>query len=106
MNKKFSTLMVSLLLASAFVGTASAVDFETAADGKYYKLIRSSQIQTTGSWSTNDLSTAPYYLSQTNGVMSVKLTADTDAEYWKISKMTVGGATLYSFTNKLGEKLT
>ena len=106
MNKKFSTLMVSLLLASAFVGTASAVDFETVADGKYYKLIRFSQIQTTGSWSTNDLSTAPYYLSQTNGVMSVKLTADTDAEYWKISKMTVGGATLYSFTNKLGEKLT
>ena len=42
MNKKFSTLMASLLLAGSAFSVANATDFATlAGNGKYYKIQRS-----------------------------------------------------------------
>ncbi len=56
MNKKFSTLMASLLLAGAFVGTANAIDITGAKPGQYYRLMQQGYYN--GTWG-KDVSQMP-----------------------------------------------
>ena len=88
MNKKFSTLAASLLLASAFVGTANAINLENAVDGQYYKLVRTAQYG--GEWT--DMASHPkwsIYYDAIQGRAELRDAVPTSADgYWMVETRT------------------
>ena len=99
MNKKFSTLMVSLLLASAFVGTADAQIQKS--DAAYVRLTNNAY--TSDPASTWTAENSGWELSVVDGVVVDAQTANnavTKANMWKVEEMVIGGTTKgYRFTN-------
>ena len=64
MNKKFSTLIASALLAGGLFSTANAVTVEEAAKtGKYYYMLRTAQYNQKA-WSAIGATEAKAYLNQ------------------------------------------
>ena len=108
MNKKFSTLMASLLLAGGVLSSASAVNIATiAGNTKYYKMLRTSQYNAGGAWAAP---ASNIYLVQEDGIAYASSTMPSDerAAYWKVEKKTLPGSStvVYKFVNQLGEVLT
>ena len=117
MNKKVLTLCAGFLLAGSLLSTANAVDIkDIAGNGKYYKMVRSSQYETgmSGGWySSTDLTagTSVMYLIQEkngNAYASTTIPDDVRAMYWTVTKRTLPGTTtdVYTFKNQLGKTLT
>ena len=108
MNKKFSTLMASLLLAGGLFSNAEAVTIkDAAATGQYYRMFRVAQYTTTAGWDTNGLLAdgVKYYLSQTADKAYMSAALADEASMWKVTASKVDGVTVYTFANKLGKTL-
>ena len=108
MNKKFSTLMASLLLAGGLFSTASAVTIDEAVKSEqYYYMVRSSQYFDSN-WSVVAVAGNPIYLVQDGDVARMAQNPNkADAFLWKVTTSTdANGVTVYEFTNKAGKKLT
>ena len=84
MNKKFSTLMASLLLAGGLFSTADAIDLRNAVAGQYYQLKRTAQYQ--GSWSTADL--GDYFIVNKKGKYVLSNNILDKNSYWTIEVKT------------------
>ena len=115
MNKKVLTLCAGFMLAGGMLSTANAVDIkDIAGNGKYYKMVRASQYQNPGSWTTIDMTNAAsaMFLIQEKGMgayaSSTIPTDDKRAAYWTVTSKTLPGTTtkVYTFKNQLGETLT
>ena len=98
MNKKFSTLMASLLLASAFVGTAQAIDVKDAKAGQYYQLVQKGYYN--GSWAAE----TPGHVLVDNGQTFAQYRGATEiknqSDYWTIeTRVNSSGDTEARFVN-------
>lgn len=96
MNKKFSTLMASLLLAGGVFSDVYAVQLTAAEPGTFYKLRRAASI-TADAWVKNSDN---YYLTTVESTPGVQLNAN---DYWQIIKNENGS---YTLKNLNGETLT
>ena len=93
MNKKFSTLMASLLLAGGAFSNAWATDINTLANtGKYYKIVRTGYKAADG-WKSEK--TSSYYLGENALVEGVA-----NADFWRVEKASNGTVTLVNFSGK------
>ena len=81
MNKKFSTLMASLLLAGGVLSNAYAEKLSGVEEGRYYKIVRGAYATVANQW----VADGTYYLSQeeaTGAGISQNI-----GDYWKIIKV-------------------
>jgi len=109
MNKKFSTLLASFLLAGGLFSTVDAVKITEVKEGRYYHMLRSAQYNAS-KWDGAQLTTtSKLYLHQTaaDGVYVTSSNEESSA-FWKVAKaydeqnQFIG----YSFTNNAGQTLT
>ena len=84
MNKKFSTLVASALLASGMFSTANAIDLTTAEAGQYYKLKRTAQYAS-GSWVNEN---SGWCIVNNNGTFQLSNSFDEEDSYWTVEKRT------------------
>lgn len=104
MNKKFSTLLASFLLAGGLFSTADAVKISDVQTGKYYNMLRSAQYQKTKSWDGDKLTTSnQLFLHQTKDGVYVTNSNEGNSALWKVTKNDDG---TYTFTNAEGLTLT
>ena len=82
MNKKFSTLMASLLLAGGLFSTADAIDLRNAVAGQYYQLKRTAQYQKS-TW-TVGTTLGAYYAMNSNGKFVLAQNPTDNNSYWTI----------------------
>ena len=110
MNKKFSTLIASALLAGGLFSTANAVTVEEAAKtGKYYYMLRTAQYNQKA-WSAIGATEVKAYLNlNAKGAwMSTAEPGTTAAALWKVTvnKDADGKVLGYTFTNRVNQALT
>ena len=110
MNKKFSTLIASALLAGGLFSTANAVTVEEAANtGKYYYMLRTAQYNQQA-WSAIGATEVKAYLNlNAKGAwMSTAEPGTTAAALWKVTanKDADGKVLGYTFTNRVNQALT
>ena len=99
MNKKFSTLMASLLLAGGVIGTANAESLLDVADnGKYYQL-RMSMNGSSAGWTATPSTWDAQYLSIDADGASFLNTADAKVGYWTIKNVLKAGESLPASTD-------
>ena len=99
MNKKFSTLMASLLLAGGVIGTANAESLLDVADnGKYYQL-RMSMNGSSAGWTATPSTWDAQYLSIDADGASFLNTADAKVGYWTIKNALKAGESLPASTD-------
>ena len=99
MNKKFSTLMASLLLAGGVIGTANAESLLDVADnGKYYQL-KMSMNGTASGWVATPSTWNAQYLSIDADGASFLNTADAKVGYWTIKNALKAGESLPTSTD-------
>lgn len=110
MNKKFSTLMASLLLAGGLFSTANAMNLAEAEAGRYY------QIKQTGTWNStgwtvptdNSFGTYMWYYDEDSKRVEMVSTVPAgkeDNSYWRIDKVQ-NKEGYYTFTSKSGYKFS
>ena len=81
MNKKFSTLMASLLLAGGVLSNAYAEKLSGVEEGRYYKIVRGAYATAANQW----VADGTYYLSQEDGAGAG--ISQNIGDYWKIIKV-------------------
>ena len=95
MNKKFSTLMASLLLAGSALGTANAETLlEVADNGKYYQVKMSYVSQSANTWTQTPSTWNAQYLSADGSGYSFLKTADAKVGYWTVKDVLKTGEIL------------
>ena len=107
MNKKFSTLMASLLLAGGMFSTANASQWISDNQyvlntGKYHLIQQVADYN--GTWSA--IGGTPYYLSLNNSGDPIITQTESSNAYWTITTKMVAGVTYYQLTNAEGKVLT
>ena len=102
MNKKFSTLMASMLLAGGLFNAANAeVNLAGAAeDGGYY------YVYVQGNKYEFDSATDADVLKLSNGVLTHVSAVESDETLWKVEKSTINNTVVYSLKNKAGNYLS
>ena len=108
MNKKFSTLLVSALLAGGLVSTASAVEISTlAGNGRYYKLFQKGEWN--GSWTLyegDNAGATVWHLSYDLNENKTAFVSESEAvnSSWTITKV-ASKEDYYQIKNKAGQYL-
>ena len=106
MNKKFSTLMASLLLAGGVLSNVSAATtLEEAAKtpGMYYKMLRVGQKQSGTPANRFQGNTEGFSLEYIDGKIYIDNDAQNGVDYWRVSGTAADGFVL---TNQKGKTLT
>ncbi len=114
MNKKFSTLMASLLLAGGMFSTANASDWKTDGTyvqntGKYFVIEQTAEITGIGGTETTTGYFNGYYLTyDANGtlVFAPSSRAKDKHAYWTVTTRTNGGNVEYQLKNAEGKTLS
>ena len=106
MNKKFSTLVVSLFLAGGMFSTANASEWPTDDDfvlntGKYHLIHQVAGYS--GSWSQYSGGNLGWYLALDASGDPVFTRTKNEKAYWTITTKDVAGVTYYQLTNVEGE---
>ena len=97
MNKKFSTLLASFLLAGGLFSTANAIDLRTAVDGQYYMLRGASSLENS-TWVPRS-ETNPYCLVNKNGKILFAQNAEGKDAYWTIETRSIQSGKDVRFVN-------
>ncbi len=102
MNKKFSTLMASLLLAGGMLSVANASEWPTddtyvLNTGKYHLIHQVAGYS--GTWNTYSGANLGWYLALDASGNPVFTRTKDEKAYWTITTKNVAGVTYYQLTN-------
>ena len=107
MNKKFSTLMASLLLAGGMFGTANAMNLTEAEVGRYYQINQVADWTSAG-WGDAFAAGANSYVwvyNESSKQVELAQNVTGDNSYWRIDAVN-GKEGYYTLTDKKGHKFS